>query len=69
MSNRSQSLDGGRIEFRPRSLLQQVEVDPICGAHMLRDDAATSVVHNGQTKYFCSSACRAQFLEDPDTYS
>lgn len=69
MSNRTQTLDAGRNEFRPRSLLQQWEVDPICGAQMLRDDAATSVVHNGQTKYFCCAACRAQFLEDPDTYS
>lgn len=68
MSNRSQTLDSGRIEFRPRSFLQPVEADPICGTHMLRDEAASSVVHNGETRYFCSPACRARFLEDPDTY-
>ncbi len=47
----------------------QAEVDPVCG--MLVDPAAPrggSTVHDGQTYYFCNSACRQRFETQPELY-
>jgi hypothetical protein len=40
-------------------------VDPVCGM-TVDPTKATSVPHGGQTYYFCSDGCRAEFLRDPD---
>lgn len=63
------SLDGGRVTFRPRHLaLHRVTLDPVCGSELEADQAATSVSHSGQAYFFCSPACKARFLEDPESY-
>ncbi len=35
--------------------------DPICGKDLLPNTAATSVVKDGKTIYFCSGECKAKF--------
>jgi len=42
--------------------------DPVCGMTVDPQRAAGSVVHQGQTYYFCSSGCVAKFQADPEKY-
>jgi YHS domain-containing protein len=44
-------------------------VDPVCGKEMPKEDALATSSHRGQTRYFCSDACKASFLEEPEAYS
>ena len=41
--------------------------DPVCSM-MVESEEAVSAEHDGKTYYFCSEACREQFLQDPDRY-
>ncbi len=43
--------------------------DPICGMDVDPVTAAASDVHEGQTYYFCSPHCLAEFLADPTRYT
>jgi adenylate cyclase len=40
--------------------------DPVCGMRIDPDDATATEEHEGQAYYFCSEACRAAFVTDPD---
>src|ERR1039458_5866141 len=42
--------------------------DPICGMDVDPATAARSHVHDGQTYYFCSAHCLAEFRADPTRY-
>src|SRR5579862_8900609 len=42
--------------------------DPVCGMIVDPQHAAGSVVHQGQTYYFCSKGCAAKFQTDPEAY-
>jgi Cu+-exporting ATPase len=42
--------------------------DPICGMDVEPATAAGSHVHDGQTYYFCSAHCLAEFRADPTRY-
>lgn len=69
MNKLIESLDSGRVTFRPRLLrLHQPTQDPVCGVELEADQAETSVSHNGEPYYFCSSACKYRFLEEPESY-
>lgn len=35
--------------------------DPICGMSVDTDRPAATSIHNGQTVYFCSEACKKAF--------
>jgi Cu+-exporting ATPase len=39
--------------------------DPICGMSVEPDHAAAQASHLGRTYYFCSTACRDEFVADP----
>ncbi|WP_340101925.1 permease [Salinibaculum salinum] len=41
--------------------------DPVCG--MRTDDDSPSTSHEGTTYYFCSSACKRAFEDDPGTFA
>jgi len=43
-------------------------IDPVCDMTVDPDDAAGTVVHRGETYYFCSSWCVDQFRADPEKY-
>ena len=43
--------------------------DPICGMDVEPDSAAGSQIHDGQTYYFCSAHCLAEFRADPARYA
>jgi P-type Cu+ transporter len=42
--------------------------DPVCGMTVDPQRAAGSVVHQGQTYYFCSSGCATKFQASPEKY-
>jgi P-type Cu+ transporter len=42
--------------------------DPVCGMTVNPQRAAGSVVHQGQTYYFCSSGCATKFQTSPEKY-
>jgi Cu+-exporting ATPase len=42
--------------------------DPVCGMTVDPQRAAESVVHQGQTYYFCSSGCATKFRASPEKY-
>ncbi|WP_137285876.1 permease [Halorussus salinisoli] len=41
--------------------------DPVCG--MRTDDSGPSVIHDGDTYYFCSKACKRSFETNPPAFS
>lgn len=43
-------------------------VDPYCGMRLRRDQAAATLVHRGQTFYFCMEDHRDAFARDPERY-
>ncbi|MBV9163832.1 MAG: YHS domain-containing protein [Pseudonocardiales bacterium] len=40
--------------------------DPICGMQIDKATAPITIIHHGQTYYFCSEGCGQRFLADPD---
>ena len=43
--------------------------DPVCGMQVEENEAAGQADYEGQTYYFCSSACRQKFEENPEQYA
>jgi YHS domain-containing protein len=43
-------------------------VDPVCGMTVTREHAAATYDFQGKTYYFCSTACRDDFVKDPQKY-
>src|SRR4029077_15946288 len=43
-------------------------IDPVCGMEVEPTNAAGSHVYKGQTYFFCSQDCLAQFKEDPEKF-
>jgi YHS domain-containing protein len=71
-------LDNGRVTFGD-SLETQTETDkaaeassavtdPVCGAELVRADAAAAADFQGHIYYFCSPACKQRFIEAPERY-
>lgn len=42
--------------------------DPICGMEVNESQAAASLVHDGQTFYFCARSCYEAFKKAPEKY-
>lgn len=42
--------------------------DPVCGMQIKESDAAGQSDYNGQTIYFCSTACKERFDADPEKF-
>ena len=42
--------------------------DPVCGMTVEEANAAATSEYEGNTYYFCSRGCRAQFERDPAKY-
>ena len=43
--------------------------DPVCGMDVDEKKAAAKLVHNGQTYYFCTEACKRAFQKEPEKYT
>ena len=43
--------------------------DPVCGMDVPTDSAAAKEGYQGQTYYFCSTACQEKFAAAPQTYT
>jgi Cu+-exporting ATPase len=43
-------------------------IDPVCGMQVEPNTAAEKYEHDGQTYFFCSHHCLAQFKEDPEKF-
>lgn len=44
-------------------------VDLVCGMKLTGNDAKYSLVFEGETYFFCSEGCRAEFRRHPEDYS
>jgi Cu+-exporting ATPase len=42
--------------------------DPVCGKDLQPNTAASSVIRENKTFYFCSDDCRAKFDAEPEKY-
>ncbi len=74
--NREGAIVGRAYVFTPEVLAQGFaairkptgETDPVCKMTVTPKTAAGSYVHKGKTYYFCSKACRAAFVKNPEKY-
>ena len=57
-------LEGIKLMVQPEEKL----VDPVCGMAVTKEGAAGSYSFKGKTYYFCSNACRDNFVKNPDKY-
>ena len=42
--------------------------DPVCGMKIDEKDAAGKSTYQGKTYYFCATACKAKFDQNPQQY-
>jgi Cu+-exporting ATPase len=69
MTRVTDSLDNGRVAFGDREEIEMASaVDPVCGRELKRADAAGAVDHHGAVYFFCSEACKEQFVADPTLF-
>jgi P-type Cu+ transporter len=47
---------------------EQKAVDPVCKMQLGREQIRESLVLDGQSYYFCSVGCRAEFQRHPEDY-
>jgi len=47
---------------------EQTVVDPVCKMQLGREQIRESLVIDGQSYYFCSVGCRAEFQRHPQDY-
>ena len=57
------------VTIRQPEDVQRDAIDPVCGMTVTPQTAAATVVHDGQTYYFCSQACRERFRAEPAKYT
>jgi YHS domain-containing protein len=63
------SLDNGRVSFGDKAEIEDARAtDQVCGAEMIRADAAAATDFHGRLYFFCSRACKQQFDADPERY-
>ena len=43
--------------------------DVVCGMDIDPNSADSQIGHQGKTYHFCSSACHAQFMDEPEKYA
>jgi YHS domain-containing protein len=46
-----------------------VATDPVCGMDVDDKKSSTKTEYDGRTYYFCSSECKREFQEDPESYT
>ena len=44
-------------------------IDPVCRMELDQRDATGTSEYEGKTYYFCSTACKEKFDENPDEYT
>jgi len=52
-----------------KEFIKLMENDPVCGMKIEKADAAGQSDYEGQTFYFCSSACKEKFDANPTQYT
>lgn len=52
-------------EFKQMAIMEH---DPVCEMEIEQEKAAASVSYKGQTYYFCSRGCAAEFQESPEKF-
>jgi multidrug efflux pump subunit AcrA (membrane-fusion protein)/YHS domain-containing protein len=58
-----------RMKAPAREAATAKVIDPVCGMHIDRADAAGSAAHGGHVFHFCSESCKRQFDADPSRYA
>jgi len=46
-----------------------MSTDPVCGMEVDEAQAAARSEYQGQTYYFCSESCKAEFDKDPASFA
>jgi YHS domain-containing protein len=46
-----------------------MDIDPVCGMTVSRNDVSGKSEYQGKPFYFCSPACKETFDEDPARYA
>jgi YHS domain-containing protein len=46
-----------------------IHTDPVCGMEIDESQTAGTSEYLGKTYYFCSTACKEKFDENPDEYT
>jgi YHS domain-containing protein len=57
-----------RLEETDQYQAENLVTDPVCGMRINKLYSTPTVEDRGRTFYFCTEACRAQFIEDPGRY-
>lgn len=42
--------------------------DPVCGMKVNKDEAKATSEYKGKTYYFCATACKEKFDQDPEKF-
>ena len=70
MTRVTDSLDNGRVSFGNRDEIElATATDPVCGRELKRADAASAIDVHGTVYFFCSEACKQQFVADPTLFT
>jgi Cu+-exporting ATPase len=56
----------GSIDVREELIMER---DPVCGMEVDPKTAPARSERNGKTYYFCSTACKQQFEQNPSQYA
>lgn len=51
-----------------KSMTSDGVIDPVCGMNVHPVEATLHVEHEGETYYFCNTACNDSFVSDPEKY-
>ena len=46
-----------------------MKTDPVCNMMVDEEEAETTSTYKGETFYFCSEECKAEFDQDPERYA
>jgi YHS domain-containing protein len=57
------------VQAAPKKAGQEGLVDPVCGMTVVAGENPPSVTLHGRTFYFCSEACRAQFVKNQEKFA
>ena len=44
-------------------------IDPVCGMDVDEEDSAGKAKYEGKTYYFCSTDCKREFQDAPESYA
>lgn len=56
------------MKRNPADTIREKVADPVCNMKFAVEKAVASTYHAGVTYYFCTEACKKQFIQNPERY-